>query len=319
MTNNYEWYPGHMTAAIRMMRESLSQVDLVIETADARIPQASRNPDIDDLCRNKARLLVLCKADLSDPNALKTWTAHYRREGLTVTAVNARSAGSKKALLNAVNEASREKRERNARRGIKNQAIRALVAGIPNVGKSTIINLLAGRSAAKTGNKPGVTRGEQWIQAGSGLQLLDSPGILWPKIGDPDAGEMLALIGSMNDDNLDETALACALIRRLEQYYPDAVPQRYFSATNVRADRSSKRPENDPVFPPAGHADETYEVLERIATVRGCIGEGGKLLVSRAAQILLDDFRSGKLGGILLERMAGNNDDSMNSMGKEEA
>lgn len=277
---NYEWYPGHMTAAIRMMRENLSLIDLVIEMVDARIPLSSRNPDIDGLCQGKARLIVMNKADLSDRNALDAWVAHFKASGLCALPFDSRSQGDRKKLISAINEASAERRERNLRRGIKNQPIRAMVAGIPNVGKSTMINLLAGKGAAKTGNKPGVTRGRQWIQTGKSLQLLDTPGILWPKIGDPEAGELLALIGSMNDSNLDETAMARSLIIRILKLRHDAFAARYG------------------ITGPAADADE---ILKEVALARGCIGEGASVLTDRAAALVVDDFRKGKLGGFLFE------------------
>ncbi len=284
---NYEWYPGHMTAAIRSMREDLKLIDLVIELADARIPAASRNPDIDELCRGKARLLIYGKADLADPAMLAEWIRYQRAGGITAISADVRSAGALKTIRAAIDEASAPLRIRNEKRGLKNQAVRALVAGIPNVGKSTFINLLAGRKAAKTGNKPGVTRGRQWIATGKGLQLLDSPGILWPRIGDPDTGELLAVIGSMNDENLDPEALARAILARLDRIAPEAVMTRFSLPEEARA------------VPPE-------EKLSLIAEKRGFLGEGGRLLTSRAAEVLIDEFRKGRLGGFVLEPVPDN-------------
>ncbi|MCR4762715.1 MAG: ribosome biogenesis GTPase YlqF [Lachnospiraceae bacterium] len=280
---NYEWYPGHMTAAVRMMRENLTLIDLVIELVDARIPSASRNPDIDELCRGKARVLVLNKSDLSDAEGLRRWETVYRNQGLIPVTISARSKDAKKKLLAAVDEAAKPRRERNLRRGIKNQPIRALVCGIPNVGKSTLINLLAGKSVAKTGNKPGVTKGKQWIQTDKSLQLLDSPGILWPRIGDAEVGELLAIIGSMNDEKLESTQLAAGLIRRLYALAPAALLERYS-------------------IPPDQAGTDPYMILEHIAERRGLLGEGARTIPERAAEVLLDDFRKGRLGGILLEQ-----------------
>jgi len=280
----YEWYPGHMTRAVRMMRENLKLIDLVIEIADARIPEASRNPDIDAMCNGKSRLLVLNKADLSDPAGLKEWISDYRSAGLEAVVLNATDSGAKKKLNAAIQKASEARIRRNRERGLLHQPIRALVAGIPNVGKSTVINLLAGKTAAKTGNKPGVTRGKQWIQTGRMLQLMDTPGILWPKIGNPEAGELLAIIGSMNDDNLNEHALAAALIDRLATLAPEAIAKRYQLDGIIG-------PDTDP---------ET--VLDAIAGNRGLLKTGGVRDIERASQILIDDFRKGRLGGILLQR-----------------
>ncbi|MCR5092710.1 MAG: ribosome biogenesis GTPase YlqF [Lachnospiraceae bacterium] len=282
---NYEWYPGHMTAAIRMMRENLSVTDLVIEIADSRIPMASRNPDIDELCSGKLRLLVLAKSDLADPQKLSSWEEHFRIQGLSCISLNLKDPKASAKLKTAVDEAAKPRRERNAARGIKNQPIQAMVAGIPNVGKSTMINLIAGRGVAKTGNKPGVTRGKQWIRAGKDLQLLDSPGILWPRIGDRRVGELIALIGSMNDENLDAQTLSAALMGILDSQYPTAIADCYgFFAEET-----------------AGAAPES--VLEKIAEARGLYGDGGRLLTQRAAEVLLKDFRNGRLGRMTLEQL----------------
>ena len=207
----YQWYPGHMTKARRAMQEDIKLIDLIIELVDARCPQSSRNPDIDEMGKNKARLILLNKSDLSDPAANRAWTAYFESLGFAVLEINARSGAGMKAIQGKVQEACREKIERDRKRGILNRPVRAMVAGIPNVGKSTFINSFAGKACAKTGNKPGVTKGKQWIRLNKGLELLDTPGILWPKFEDQAVGERLALIGSMNDEilNRDGTFPAC--------------------------------------------------------------------------------------------------------------
>ncbi|MDE5932834.1 MAG: ribosome biogenesis GTPase YlqF, partial [Lachnospiraceae bacterium] len=195
---NYQWYPGHMTKAKRMMQENIKLIDLVIELVDARIPMSSRNPDIDELGKNKARLILLNKADLADDACNKEWVAYFRKKGFHVLEINARSGSGIKGVQGAVREACQEKIERDRRKGIVNRPVRAIVVGIPNVGKSTFINSIAGKACAKTGNKPGVTKGKQWIRLNRELELLDTPGILWPRFDSQEVGRNLALIGSMN-------------------------------------------------------------------------------------------------------------------------
>lgn len=199
---NYQWYPGHMTKAKRMMQENISLIDLVIELVDARIPLSSRNPDIDELGKNKSRLILLNKSDLADPAENKRWTAYFRECGFHVLEVNAKTGQGLKAIQPMVKEACREKIERDRKRGIRNRPVRAIVVGIPNVGKSTFINSFAGKACTKTGNKPGVTKGKQWIRLNKELELLDTPGILWPKFESEEVGKRLAMIGSMNDEIL---------------------------------------------------------------------------------------------------------------------
>ena len=204
----YQWYPGHMTKAKRMMQENIKLVDLIIELVDARIPYSSRNPDIDELGRNKARLILLNKADLADEAANAAWTKALEATGAVVVKANSRSGAGLKAVQGAVAEACKEKIERDRRRGIKNRPVRAMVAGIPNVGKSTFINSYAGKACAKTGNKPGVTRGAQWIKLNRQLELLDTPGILWPRFENQEVGFRLALIGSIRDEVLNTEEMA---------------------------------------------------------------------------------------------------------------
>ncbi|MGO5164715.1 MULTISPECIES: ribosome biogenesis GTPase YlqF [unclassified Candidatus Paralachnospira] len=275
-----QWYPGHMTKAKRAMQEDIKLVDLVIELVDARSPLSSRNPDIDTLGKNKARLILLNKADLADPAANQAWTGYFEKKGYTVVRIDARRKADLKPIQAAVMTACKEKIERDRRRGIKNRPVRAMVVGIPNVGKSTFINSYAGRACAKTGNKPGVTRGNQWIRLNKEVELLDTPGILWPKFEDPQVGIRLALLGSVKDDILNSDELAVELLKRLRAAYPEALSERYGEAVL---------------------AGSEAEALMEIARARNCILKGGEPDYSRAAKLLIDDFRGGRLGRITLE------------------
>lgn len=277
---NIQWYPGHMTKARRAMKEDIKLVDLVIELVDARSPLSSRNPDIDTLGKNKARLILLNKADLADPAANQAWTGYFEKKGYTVVRIDARRKADLKPIQAAVMTACKEKIERDRRRGIKNRPVRAMVVGIPNVGKSTFINSYAGRACAKTGNKPGVTRGNQWIRLNKEVELLDTPGILWPKFEDPQVGIRLAVLGSVKDDILNSDELAVELLRRLRAAYPEALSERYGEAVL---------------------AGSEAEALMEIARARNCILKGGEPDYSRAAKLLIDDFRGGRLGRITLE------------------
>ena len=277
---NYQWYPGHMTKARRMMQEDIKLIDLIIELVDARIPLSSRNPDIDDLGKNKARLILLNKSDLADDRYNEEWKDYFQSRGFLVLKVNSQRGTGLKAVNGAVLEACREKIERDRRRGIKNRPVRAMVVGIPNVGKSTFINSFAGRACTKTGNKPGVTKGKQWIRLNKSVELLDTPGILWPKFEDQEVGRRLAFIGSMNDEILLKGELACDLIKVLRQLYPDALSSRY--DIELRG--------------------EEPEILKEIARSRKCYSKGESLDMEKASAILLEDFRSGRLGRITLEQ-----------------
>ena len=276
---NIQWYPGHMTKARRMMQENIKLVDLVIELVDARVPLSSRNPDIDDLGRNKARLLLLNKSDLADEAANEAWSAYFRAKGFQVVKLNSRSGAGFKSVNAAVQEACKEKIERDRRRGILNRPVRAMVAGIPNVGKSTFINSFAGKACTKTGNKPGVTKGAQWVRLIKQVELLDTPGILWPKFEDQEVGIKLAMIGSIKEEVLNTEELSLELLKLLKARYSGTIGERY-------------------------GADETLgevELLGEIAKRRGCLQKGGEPDLTKAAAILLEDFRSGKLGRITLE------------------
>ena len=277
---NYQWYPGHMTKARRMMQEYIKLIDLVIELVDARIPISSRNPDIDELGKGKSRIILLNKSDLADPFWNKKWVEYFTAKGMGVLEINSRTGMGIKSIQGLVQEVCKEKIERDRKRGIVNRPVRAMVVGIPNVGKSTFINSFAGKACAKTGNKPGVTKGKQWIRLNKGLELLDTPGILWPKFEDQQVGMRLAFIGSMHDEILIPDELACDLIDEISRLYPESLRERYGA---------------DPV-------KKSIEVLETVAESRKCYAKGEQLDLAKAAGIFIDDFRSGKLGRMTLER-----------------
>lgn len=283
---NIQWYPGHMTKAKRAMKEDIKLIDLIIELVDARVPLASRNPDIDELDKGKARLILLNKSDLASEKQNEAWTAWFKKKGFFVVKVNARSGAGLKQITGVVQEACKEKIERDRRRGILNRPVRAMVVGIPNVGKSTFINSFAGKACTKTGNKPGVTKGNQWIRLNKTLELLDTPGILWPRFEDQRVGLLLAFIGSINDEILNKDELAMELIRFLETYYPQILPQRYLPDEDKEVSSGSRT---------------ELEWLSQIAKVRGCLLKGGEPDYGKAAAIVIDDFRSGRLGRITLE------------------
>ena len=278
---DYQWYPGHMTKAKRQMQEDIKLIDLVIELVDARVPLSSRNPDIDDLGKNKARLILLNKSDLADDAQNEKWIEYFKAKGYHALKINSKNKSGIKEINNVVNEACKEKIERDRKRGIKNRPVRAMVVGIPNVGKSTFINAYAGRNCAKTGNKPGVTKGKQWIKLSKTLELLDTPGILWPKFEDQAIGLKLALIGSINDNILDVSDMAYEFVKILNNSYENAIPNRFGVEKN----------------------DDPLKMLEGIAEVRGCNLKGNVLDLEKASSILLEEFRSGKLGKITLDRL----------------
>lgn len=277
---NYQWYPGHMTKAKRMMQENIKLIDLIIELVDARIPMSSRNPDIDELGKGKSRIILLNKSDLADARLNQEWESFFKEKGYFVQQLNAKTGAGIKNIQALVQESCKEKIERDRKRGIINRPVRAMVVGIPNVGKSTFINSFAGKACAKIGNKPGVTKGKQWIRLNKNLELLDTPGILWPKFEDQKIGERLALIGSINDEILHVDELAVALIRNLKNSYLDLLEKRY----DITID------------------EDAYDTLKKIAIARKCLQKGELPDVDRASSMLLEDFRSGKLGRITLER-----------------
>ncbi len=276
---HFQWYPGHMTKAKRMMQENIKLIDLVIELVDARVPMSSRNPDIDELGKQKARLILLNKADLAEDAKNDAWVEFFQNKGYSVLKLNSKSGEGIKSINGVIGEACREKIERDRKRGILNRPVRAMVVGIPNVGKSTFINALAGKACAKTGNKPGVTKGKQWIRLNKNVELLDTPGILWPKFEDQTVGLRLALIGSIKDEILNTEELAAELITFLTEKYPQVLAEKYEVDENA----------------------DKYAILGQIARNRHCLVKGNELDSEKAARLLLDDFRGGRLGRITLE------------------
>ncbi len=276
---NYQWYPGHMTKARRMMQEDIRLIDLVIELLDARVPYSSRNPDIDELGKNKARLVLLNKADLADGQRSRIWAEYFRGKGCFVAEIDSRNGTGMKQIQELIREACREKTERDRKRGILNRPVRAMVAGIPNVGKSTFINTFAGKACAKTGNKPGVTKGKQWIRLNKDVELLDTPGILWPKFEDQSVGQKLAVIGSIKDEILQAEELALWILNYMCAEYPGRLKERYGIQEN----------------------GSDVELFGEIAGARGCLQKGGLPDYQKAAAIVVDDLRSGKFGRVTLE------------------
>ncbi len=279
---NYQWYPGHMTKAKRMMEENVKLVDLIIELLDARAPISSRNPEIDKLGANKSRVILLNKSDLADPHSNKVWKEYFEQLGAHVVEINSKTGAGVKSIQGVVNEACKEKIERDKRRGILNRPVRAMVVGIPNVGKSTFINAFAGKACTKTGNKPGVTKGKQWIRLNKSLELLDTPGILWPKFEDQSVGKKLAFIGSINDNILIVDEMALDLITYLVEKYPNQMMKRF-------------------LFEEGFSKESNIEILTNIAIVRKCFKKGQEVDLEKAAGILIEEFRSGKIGRMTLE------------------
>lgn len=276
----FQWYPGHMTKAKRAMQEDLKLIDVIIELVDSRVPYSSKNPDIDQMANGKSRILLMNKCDLADTNVTDEWIKYYEDKGYFVVRVNSKSGSGVKAVHEVIQKACRDKIERDRRRGILNRPIRAMIVGIPNVGKSTFINSFAGKACTKTGNKPGVTRGKQWIRLNKKVELLDTPGILWPKFEDQKVGLNLAFIGSIKDELYNIYELSLLLIKFLVEEYPDVIAEFY------------------------GIENSTDEVklIESIAERRGYLKSGAQYDFDKAAKCLIDDFRQGKLGKISLER-----------------
>ena len=276
---HFQWYPGHMTKAKRMMQENIKLIDLVIELVDARIPMSSRNPDIDELGKQKARLILLNKSDLAEDRQNDLWAEYFKGKGYSVVKVNSKKGGGIKSIQGVIQEACREKIERDRKRGILNRPVRAMVVGIPNVGKSTFINALAGKACAKTGNKPGVTKGKQWIRLNKNVELLDTPGILWPKFEDQSVGLKLAMIGSIKDEILNTEELAGEIIRFMTEHYQSTLSEKY----------------------DIEETSDVYACLSRIAESKHCLLRGSELDTAKAAMMVVDDFRNGGLGKITLE------------------
>ena len=292
---DYQWYPGHMTKARRMMQENIGLVDLVIELADARIPLSSRNPDIDSLCGSKARILLMTKADMADPARTAMFQKYFEDKGFMVIAMDARTRKANDKIRAYVEKACAAKRERDKRRGIVGRPLRAMVVGIPNVGKSTFIKSFAGKASAKTGNKPGVTRGKQWIRLNKNLELLDTPGILWPKFEDRQVGVNLALTGAIRQELLEEQELSLELLGFLQKEYPSLIIDRY-------APKDAEQTWELPM--------DNAQLLTQIAQARNLIRAGGEPDYQRASKMVLDDFRNGKTGRITLETPPQGGDES---------
>ncbi len=277
---NIQWYPGHMTKTRRQIEADLKQVDAVCEIVDARIPMSSRNPDIDSICANKPRMIVLNRMDLADPAATKRWAAYFKSKGMAVIATDCKTRKGIGDFTPAARMACGEKLGRDAARGM-NRPLRVMIVGIPNVGKSTLINQISGRKGAKAENRPGVTRGKQWVTVDSSLLLLDTPGILWPKFEDPQVGMMLAYTGAVKEGVIDIEELACYLMELLHKFYPQVLLERY-------------KVEAEPGRP-------GYELLEMAGRKRGFLLSRGEIHTERMAKVLLDEYRSGKLGRFTLE------------------
>ena len=275
----FQWYPGHMTKAKRAMQEDIKLIDVIIELVDSRVPFSSKNPDIDTLANGKSRILLMNNYDLAVKAVSDKWTKYYEEKGYFVATVNSKNGRGVKAVNDVIQKACKEKIERDRKRGILNRPIRAMIVGIPNVGKSTFINSFAGKACAKTGNKPGVTKGKQWIRLNKNVELLDTPGILWPKFEDQQVGLNLAFIGSIKDELYNIYELSLLLLDYLIKNYPDAVAD-FYEIEN---------------------SDSNNELLERIAIKRGCIKSGAEYDLDKAAKCLVDDFRNGRIGKISLE------------------
>ncbi len=282
---HFQWYPGHMAKAKRAMQEDMKLIDVVIELVDARIPYSSTNPDIDSLAKNKSRVILLNKADMADQRYNSAWKEYFEAKGYFATLINSKSGQGVKQVQDIVNKACQAKIERDRRKGILNRPVRAMIVGIPNVGKSTFINSFVGKASTKTGNKPGVTKGKQWIRLSKTIELLDTPGILWPKFEDQSVGLKLALIGSINDTIINTTDLSLELILMLQKNYPTVLSERY----GIDPSEEIK------------DLKEAAKQLEQIAIKRSCLLKGGAPDLDRAAGLLIDDFRSIRLGNITLE------------------
>lgn len=279
---NIQWFPGHMTKAIRMMQDSLKLIDLVVELVDARVPQSSRNPKVDELIGNKAHLLLLNKADIADPIATKQWEEYFASKGITAAAISSTGGRSLNFVFDKCKRLLSDKIQREKEKGIVNRSIKLMVCGVPNVGKSSFINKLSGKKSTVTGDRPGVTKGKQWIRLNNNFELLDTPGILWPKFDDKEVGLRLAFTGAVKDEILDIEDIACHLLLFLRDNYPNSLAERY------------KMTDFD--------AMQGYELLEYLGKKRGFVVSGGDIDTERAAHILLDEFRAAKLGNITLER-----------------
>ena len=279
---NIQWFPGHMTKAIRMMEDNLKLIDIVVELVDARLPISSRNPKVDELVGKKPHLIVLNKSDIADQNVTKLWEEYFSGKGLSAVSVSSTSGKNFNFIFDKCRALLKDKIEKDKEKGIINRAVKIMVCGVPNVGKSSFINKLSGKKSAITGDRPGVTKGKQWIRLKNNFELLDTPGILWPKFDDDEVGLRLAYTGAVKDEIIDVEELACHLLVFLRDAYPESLIQRY------------KMTETEGL--------EGYELLEYLGKKRGFVISGGEIDTERAAHILLDEFRGAKLGNISLER-----------------
>ncbi len=282
---NIQWFPGHMAKTRRMIGENLKLVDLVVELLDARAPLSSQNPDIEELCGTKPRLLILNKSDLADPEVNEAWLSYFKAQGKTAFLFDSMHAKSTKQVVDTVRRLLSEQIRRQEERGMKNRPLKLMIVGIPNVGKSSFINRMAGRNAAISGDRPGVTRGKQWIKLSGGLELLDTPGVLWPKFEDEHVGLSLAFSGAIKDEIMDTETLGAKLMETLCSIAPEALKTRYKLDTT--------------------EFENGFFALEAVAKKRGFIVSKGEYDLLRAAQIVLDEFRSAKIGRISLERPEG--------------
>ena len=274
------WYPGHMTKTRRMLQENLKMIDVVVEILDARAPRASRNPDFDDLFAGKARVVLLNKSDLADSNATKRWITHFNRRGIEAAGISATGGSAKKVAVSLIEKAAKPKVDALKAKGI-NKVIRAMIVGIPNVGKSTLINRIAGQNRAEVGDKPGVTRGKQWVKITPYLELMDTPGMLWPKLEDQELAKHLAYLGSIKDEVMDSEELATDMLALLQAIAPAQVAERYSKFT-------AETPKED--------------LLKSVCLSRGFLLRGGELDTERAAHVSLDEFRAGKVARVTLEQ-----------------
>ncbi len=278
-----QWFPGHMAKTRRLIKESLSMVDAVTEILDARIPLSSRNPEIEQITAGKPRIILLNKCDVADERITREWINYFESKGFTALPVDCRSGKGLGAYRPAVRKVLAEKIKSNEQKGMAGKSLRVMVVGIPNTGKSSFINRMAGKNRAQVADRPGVTRHNQWFNIGNGIELLDTPGVLWPKFDDPSVGDKLAFIGSVKDTVLDSETMAVRLIDVLKKEYPNTLSQRYkidgidFAAT------------------------ESFEILELLGKKRGMLISGGEIDTERASVTLLDEYRAGKLGKISME------------------
>lgn len=280
---NIQWFPGHMTKTIRLIEENIKLVDIVVEILDARLPKSSKNPEIDNLIKNKPRLVVLNKSDIADSVQTQKWINHFASQGISAIAVSSTTGKSLKIVLDKCTEVLKDKIEAWKKRGIVNRSVKIMVVGVPNVGKSSFINKIANKKSAKVGDRPGVTRGKQWIRIASGFELLDTPGVLWPKFDDMEVGIKLAFCGAVKDEIMDIELLAVKLLEYLKEEYPASLTERYKMKDFENLDG--------------------YEMLIMLGKKRGFVVSGGEIDTLRAANILLDEFRGALLGKITLDKV----------------